>query len=240
MPNKFKLSSILALVALTLASFTTAQTVTVPQGTSIRLRLSQNVSSADAKAGDAITLEVLDDVKVGQVIAIRHGAQARGKVTEAHSKRRIGRAGAVAINIASVEAADGTRVPVSVERKSKGDNKSGTITAGIVGSAVLFAPAAPFFLLIHGKDTNIPAGTPVEVFASNDTNVDMSNAPALVVPVAKVTTTQSDDHLIEGYTISNSTDAEGANVGGLSIVDAARQSKARKAAAATKAADLSH
>jgi hypothetical protein len=57
----------LALATLTLASFTTAQTVTVPQGTSIRLRLTQNVSSADAKAGNVITLEVLDDVKVGQV-----------------------------------------------------------------------------------------------------------------------------------------------------------------------------
>ena len=209
--------------------------MTVPQGTSIRLRLSQNVSSADATAGGAITLEVLDDVKVGQVIAIRHGAQARGKVTEAHSKRRMGRAGAVAINIASVEAADGTRVPVSVERKSKGDNKSGTITAGIVGSAVLFVPAAPFFLLMHGKDTTIPAGTPVEVFASNDTNVEMSNAPAVIVPVAKVVTPQSQEHVIEGYTISNSSDAMNANGDGSSVADAARQTKARKTPAKTAA-----
>jgi hypothetical protein len=230
MLNNFKLSSILALVTFTFASFTAAQTVTVPQGTSIRLRLSQNVSSADAKAGDAITLEVLDDVKVDQVIAIRHGAQARGKVTEAHSKRRMGRAGAVAVNIASVEAADGTRVPVSVERKSKGDNKSGTITAGIVGSAVLFFPAAPFFLLMHGKDTNIPAGTPVEVFASNDTDVNMSNAPAALVPIAKVVTPP--EHVIEGYTI-NSSDSMNASGDGSSIADAARQTKARKAAAKT-------
>jgi hypothetical protein len=168
---------------------------------------------------------------VGQLIAIRHGAQARGKVTEAHSKRRMGRAGAVAVNIASVEAADGTRVPVSVERKSKGDNKSGTITAGIVGSAVLFFPAAPFFLLMHGKDTNIPAGTPVEVFASNDTDVNMSNAPAAVVPVAKVATPP--EHVIEGYTISNSSDSMNANGDGSSIADAARQTKARKAPAKT-------
>jgi hypothetical protein len=42
-----------------------------------------------------------------------------------------------------------------------------------------------------GKGTNIPAGTPVEVFASNDTDVDISNASAVVVPVAKVITPQS-------------------------------------------------
>jgi hypothetical protein len=141
MLTKFKLSSILALVTDTFTSLMAVQTVTVPQGTSIRLRLSQNVSSADANAGDTITLEVLDDVNVGQVIAIRHGAQARGKVTEAHSKRSMVRAGTAAINIASFEAADGRRVPVSAEQKSKGDNKSGTIAAGIVGSAVLFVPA---------------------------------------------------------------------------------------------------
>lgn len=64
-------------------------------------------------------LEVLDDVKVGQVIAILHGAQARGTVAEAHSTRRIDRTGAVKINIACVEAAYGTRVPVSAEQKSK-------------------------------------------------------------------------------------------------------------------------
>jgi hypothetical protein len=58
-----------------------------------------------------------------------------------------------------------------------------------------------------------------------------------IAKVAKVAITQSDDHVIEGYTIRNSTDAMGANGDGLSIADAARQSKARKAAAATKAAD---
>jgi hypothetical protein len=235
MISKGKAGSILVLAAVVFASVATAQTVKVPQGTSIRLRLSQNVSSANAKAGDAITLEVLDDVKVGDVVAIRHGAQARGEVTEAHSKRRMGRAGAVEITIESVEAADGKRVPVSADRKSKGDNKSGTITAGIVGSAVLFVPAAPFFLLMHGKDTDIPAGTAVEVFASNDANVDMGKAPVVIVPIAKVAPPATPEHVIEGYTISSSADGMGASGDGTSLADAARKAKAKKAA--TKDAD---
>jgi hypothetical protein len=61
----------------------------------------------------------------------------------------------------------------------------------------------------------------------------MSNAPAAVFPVAKVVTPPSPEHVIEGYTISNSSDSMNANGDGSSIADAARQTKARKAAAKT-------
>jgi hypothetical protein len=191
------------IAAMMTASLATAQTATVPQGTVIRLRISQNVSSADAKAGDAVTLEVLDDVQVGGVVAIRHGAPARGEVLKAHGKRTMGRAGMVEIGVRFVEAADGSHVAVSADEKKKGDN--GGLKMGVGAVILAGTPLLPVVLLFHGHDTNIEAGTPVNVFVTGDANVDMAKAPALVVPVAAkliMPEQANGEHKIEGYTIS--------------------------------------
>jgi hypothetical protein len=216
-----------------LCSLSLAQVVTVPHDTAIRLRLSQNVSSADAHAGDPVSLEVLDDVTVENVIAIHHGAQAHGVVTMAHKKRTMGRAGAVAIRIDYVQAQDNSHIPVAADRKSKGDNAAGFISAGIVGSVLLFPPAAPLFLFKHGKDTDIPAGTPVAVFTVGDAQVNAVNAPVPVIAAVKViaTTPASQEHAIEGYTISSGGNSSMSDPGsGQSLGDAARAARAKKAA----------
>jgi hypothetical protein len=225
----------LLLSALMLVPFAGAQSVTVPDGTSVRLRLSQNVSSSDAHVGDAVTLEVLDDVQIGTVGAIHRGAQAHGVITEAHSKRRMGRAGAVALRVDYVQAVDGSRIPVSAERKSKGSNSAGTITTGIVVSSVLFVPVAPLWLLKKGKDTDIPTGTPVEVFTSGDFMVNMAAAPALHVPVPVVASAAAPapEHVIEGYSLSSvsgASDAGSVDGDQASLGDAARRAKAKKTA----------
>jgi len=177
-----------------------------------------------------VSLEVLDDVQFGNATAIRRGAQAHGVITVAHGKGRMGRAGAVALRVDYVAAADGSRVIVSAERHQKGSNSAGTISTGIVVSAVLFAPVAPLWLLKKGKDTDIPAGTPVEVFTTGDTQVDMSLAPALVHVPVRAAAPQSQEHVIEGYTLSGS-GAEMGSVNGeqTSVADAARIAKAKKA-----------
>src|SRR5262249_47885908 len=43
-------------------------------GTPIRIRLNRNVSSADAKVGESVDFEVLDEIKVGEVTVIPRGA----------------------------------------------------------------------------------------------------------------------------------------------------------------------
>src|ERR1043166_4041702 len=68
-------------------------------GTAVRLRLNRNMSSADATVGESVDFEVLDDVKVNDVVVIKKGSSAMGTVTEAHPKRRMGRGGKLDINI---------------------------------------------------------------------------------------------------------------------------------------------
>ena len=46
------------------------------------------------------------------------------------------------------------------------------MTVGIVAAAVVFWPAAPLFLLMHGKDITFPKGTDVPTFINGDMKLD--------------------------------------------------------------------
>src|SRR5215510_11888005 len=69
-----------------------AQTV-LPEGTKIRVRLDQNISSATAEEGQVVELSVLDAVKINDAVCIAEGARVTGTITQAQEKRRLGRAG---------------------------------------------------------------------------------------------------------------------------------------------------
>lgn len=224
-------SNRILIVLLALSTLSAAQ-VTVPQGTEIRVRLSQNVSSADAHVGDRVNLEVLEDVLVNGMVAVRRGAVAHGSVTVAHGKRRMGRAGAVALQVDTVQAVDGSSLAVDAVRKQKGTNGALKMGVTVLVAGPFLAPAV---LLFHGHDTELEAGTAISVFSVTDSTVGLAKVPATApAPVTVAATTSasaaSPEHLIEGYTISSATsDAASAPGSQLSIADVARAAKAKRA-----------
>ena len=62
-------------------------------GTPLKLRLQRTISSADAQVDDRVDFDVLDEVRVGDVVAIPKGSVAWGTVTEAQAKKRMARGG---------------------------------------------------------------------------------------------------------------------------------------------------
>lgn len=158
-----------------------AAQITIPDGTKIRVRLDQSVSSATAEQGQPVELSVTEAVKVNDQIVILDGARVTGTVTEAHEKRHMGRAGKLDFSIDRVRVADGQWVPLryTVNKKS-GDShavSTGVLTAS---AAVLFWPAAPAFLLIKGKDITLNKGMVFETFTDQDHAVggaSASNSP---------------------------------------------------------------
>ena len=83
------------------------------EDTPVRIRLARTMSSKDAKVDERVDFEVLEDVKVGNVIVIERGAMAIATVTEAHPKRRMGRAGKLKMNIDYVRLASGDKAPLT-------------------------------------------------------------------------------------------------------------------------------
>jgi len=142
------------------------------EDTPVKIKLARTMSSKDAKAGEKVDFEVLEDIKVRDVVVVQHGAMAIGTVTEAQPKRRMGRAGKLNINIDYVQLVDGEKVPLRAVKGGSGGNHTGAMTGAIVASSILFFPAAPFFLFMHGKDITIPKGTEVSAYVAADTPLD--------------------------------------------------------------------
>ncbi len=141
-------------------------------GTPVRLRITRNLSSADATTGDRVDFEVLDDVKVKDVILVPRGGIAWGTVTDAQHKRRMARGGKLDVNIDDVRLSDGERAPLRAVKEMKGGGHTGAMTGAIVGTAIVFFPAAPLFLFMHGKDITIPKGTEITAYVNGDIPLD--------------------------------------------------------------------
>jgi hypothetical protein len=141
-------------------------------GTPVRMRITRNLSSADATTGDRVDFEVLDDVKVKDVILIPRGGIAWGTVTEAQHKRRMARGGKLDVNIDDVKLSDGERAPLRAVKEVKGGGHTGAMTGAMIGTAIVFFPAAPLFLFMHGKDITIPKGTEITAYINGDIPLD--------------------------------------------------------------------
>jgi hypothetical protein len=141
-------------------------------GTPIKLRIARTVSSADAHVGDTVDFEVLEDVKVGDLLVVPKGGLALATVTEAESKKRMARGGKLGMNIDSVRLLNGEKVALRAVKGGKGGGHTGAMTGAIVATAIVFWPAAPFFLFMHGKDITIPKGTEITAYINGDFKFD--------------------------------------------------------------------
>lgn len=140
--------------------------IQLDDGTPIKLRTTQTISSADAHVDDHVSFEVVDDVKVGDVIVIKHGTPAIGTVTEAKPKGRMGKGGKLNVNIDYTKSVTGDKVALRGVKDVQGGGHTGAMTGAMIGTAIVFWPAAPLFLFMHGKDITVPQGHEFNVYSS--------------------------------------------------------------------------
>ncbi len=161
--------------------------------TPVKLRINRNISSADAQVNETVDFEVLEEVKVHDVVVIPRGGTAWATVTEAQAKRRMGRAGKLNINIDNVRLTSGEKVALRAVKDVKGGGHQGAITGAIVATSIVFFPAAPLFLLVHGKDITIPKGTEITAYINGDIPLDPKKfvTQTAINPEAGATTVQS-------------------------------------------------
>lgn len=226
-----QLSALLATALLSSAVFAQEAKVTIPQGTQITARLANQLDSGQVKAGDPVTMDVLEDLKIGSLVAIPHGAIVMGHVIDAKGARKMGRGGRLDISFETVTAGDGTKVPVSGQdsAKGKGGYGGGSVVAG--GAAgLIFPPAAALLLLKHGHASVIPVGTVLTVHVTADTSVAGTH-PVFVPPptiVPAQTSYAQAPATIHGAIISGTVDQTPQQQE--SLGDLARRLQAEKAA----------
>jgi len=175
-------------IFLLLIAFSTANTVFgagrfyLADGTPVKLRLMETVSSATAQVNQNINFETLEAIKLDGVTVIPKGATAIGTVTAAQPKRRLGRGGKLDITIDYVRLADGEKAALRAVKDLKGGGHTGAMTAGIVATSLIVWPAAPFFLFMHGKNITIPEGTEITAFVNGDTDLNPQSFSSLGPP----------------------------------------------------------
>ena len=156
----------------------------------MKLRLSETISSASARAGQEIPFEVVEDIRVDDIVVLPKGATAIGAVTEANAKKSMGRGGKLNVSLSYARLKDQEKVALRATQENRGGGHVGAMTVAMVATGIVFFPVAPLFLFIHGKDITIPAGTEITAFVDGDVPLKISEfvtAPSpsgLAVPVS--------------------------------------------------------
>lgn len=186
---------------------------TLMDGTAIKLRLAETISSAEAKTGQQVPFEVTEDVVVQGVTVIPKGAPALASVTEAEAKKRMGRGGKLNVSIDSVRLADGEKVQLRAVKDGKGGGHVGAMTGAMVATAIVFFPAAPLFLFMKGKDITIPKGTEVTAFVQGDMKLDMAKFVAAPVGPASAPASAMASIMVESTVTGADIEVDGNFVG---------------------------
>jgi hypothetical protein len=162
---------------------------TLLDGTPVKLRLSQTISSADTHVGQEIPFEVIEDISVDQVVVLPKGSTAIATVTASEHKKSMGRAGKLDVAISFARLKDQEKVALRATKETKGGGHVGAVTGAIVATSIVFFPAAPLFLFVHGKDITIPQGTEITAFVEGDMHLNMANfADASATPAQAAAT----------------------------------------------------
>jgi PEGA domain-containing protein len=168
------------------SNFTSAKGFVLEDGTPVKLRINRTISSADAHVGDTVDFEVLEDISLNGTLVIPKGGLAFATVTEAQAKRRMARGGKLDINIDYVKLLSSEHAALRAVKDLKGGGHTGAMVGGMVATSLVFFPAAPFFLFMHGKDITIPKGTEITAYVNGDMKLDLGKfqpaAPANATP----------------------------------------------------------
>ena len=155
------------------ANAVSSGTKTVSRGTPIKLGLLETIGSQRNQTGDTVAFRVSEDVTQDGKVLIAEGAIALGKITKLKSAKSWGRSGELEVKVYSVEAADGTYIPLTSELEEEREHRTGETAGAAIGGAIIIA--FPIGLLaggaIKGKKIVIDRGLVVDVFTDQEIKV---------------------------------------------------------------------
>jgi len=130
------------------------------EGTDVKLKFTNDLSSKTAEEGDPVNLILDEDIKVGDVVVAKAGCKAVGEITNAKKAGMMGKAGELNLRLEHLTVGD-QRVRLRGSKGKEGEGKVGTAVA----LTVLFGPIG---LIKHGKNVEVKAGTPLTAFVDED------------------------------------------------------------------------
>lgn len=142
-----------------------ANSVRIPEGTELRIRFEDKLSSATASSGDRFSISLDDQVTLADGTIVPAGYRGVGEVTLAEKKGYMGKAGQLNVRLDYIRIGD-QRVRL---RASKGQEGKGAVGATIA-LTVLFGPLG---LLKRGHDIEIQPGQSITAYVDSDADIRM-------------------------------------------------------------------
>jgi hypothetical protein len=130
------------------------------EGTDVDLKFAQDLTSKTSSEGDPVTLTLVDDVKVGDVVVAKAGSKAIGEVTKAEKSGMMGKAGELNIRLDYLKAGD-VKIKLRGTKGKEGES-------GVTGTVVLTVLFGPIGLIKHGKNVEIKQGQALHAFVGDD------------------------------------------------------------------------
>jgi hypothetical protein len=130
------------------------------ESTQVSLKFATELSSKTANEGDPVEFTLDEDLRVGDAVVIPKGAHAVAAVSNAKKAGMIGRPGELSVQLQYLVAGD-NHVHIRGTKGREGQSKTGATVA----LTVLFGPIG---LIKHGKNVDIPVGTPITAYVDQD------------------------------------------------------------------------
>lgn len=145
---------------------------TLPAGTIIRLRTVQEVDSKHAKDGDMLPLEVMRDVKVGELVVIAKHTPVAATLAQVHRAPRGLRRGSLALEVKTISDIAGNPIAVKATRRATGpgDRQAEAYTEAVLSMGFL----APPLIFLHGDEAVLPRGAEIDPTVSQDVALNVS------------------------------------------------------------------
>jgi hypothetical protein len=170
----------MTLFAFTVVGIASAQTmaakepggkIVLKEGSDVKLKFAQELSSKTASEGDTVNFVLAEDLKVGDVVVAKAGDKAVGTVSNAKKAGMMGKGGELSVRLEHLKAGD-TKVRLRGSKGKAGDDKTGQAVA----LTVLFGPIG---LIKHGKDIVVKEGTPLNAYVDEDATFPVLTAGTL-------------------------------------------------------------
>ena len=157
-----------AIVAATIfapVSFAQKQ-VTLKAGTPVILATVQTLSSKTVFSGNTVDFKVVSDVIVDGNVVIPAGTIAKGQALNVSKASALGKGGELSVGINTINAIDGTLVPLSGANISASGNSK-------VGLAIVCGLCTIVGFLIPGNQAELPAGAQAQAVVMSNTTVTL-------------------------------------------------------------------
>src|SRR6266853_177112 len=140
-----------------------SRSVVLREGTEIRLKVHDKITSKTAVEGDLVNLILDQDLKVGEITVARAGSLAVGTVSHADKAGMLGRPGDLGVRLEYLKADDST-VRLRGAKGRQGKGKEGTAVA-------LTVLLGPIGLIKHGRNAEFKEATPLVAYVDQDTEL---------------------------------------------------------------------